>query len=158
MKFGSMKRLSFFYRWRKVLLVFMTFSPSAEGTSIVVQSLSCIQIFASPWTIAHQAPLSVEFSRQEYWSGLPPPSLGHLLRPVVKTVSPELAGGFLPGKPEGLFQKPLIPNPIIFLPCGSSPAWIHHSNLQVLSILFPEVSDVSSPISLTGPSLLDRGS
>ena len=40
-----------------------------------VQSLSYFQLFATPWTVAHQTPLSLEFSRQEYWSGLPFPSL-----------------------------------------------------------------------------------
>ena len=39
-----------------------------------VNSLSCVQLFVNPWAIAHQAPLSIEFSRQEYWSGLPFPS------------------------------------------------------------------------------------
>ena len=37
---------------------------------IYAQSLSCVQLFATPWTVAHQAPLSMGFSRQEYWSGL----------------------------------------------------------------------------------------
>ena len=37
-------------------------------------SLSCVQLFMTPWTIAHQAPLSMGFCRQEYWSGLPAPS------------------------------------------------------------------------------------
>ena len=36
-----------------------------------VESLSPVRLFATPWTVAHQAPLSIEFSRQEYWSGLP---------------------------------------------------------------------------------------
>ena len=36
--------------------------------------LSCVQLFATPWTVAHQAPLSMEFSRQEHWSELPFPS------------------------------------------------------------------------------------
>ena len=36
--------------------------------------LSCVQLFVTPWIVAHQAPLSMEFSRQEYWSGLPFPS------------------------------------------------------------------------------------
>ena len=36
--------------------------------------LSCIRFFATPWTVASQGPLSVEFSRQEYWSGLPFPT------------------------------------------------------------------------------------
>ena len=40
----------------------------------VCESLSHVQLFATPWSVAHQAPLSVEFSRQEYWSGLPFPS------------------------------------------------------------------------------------
>ena len=46
---------------------------------IHVQSLSCFSLFITPWTIAHQAPLSVEFSRQECWSGLSFPSPGDLL-------------------------------------------------------------------------------
>ena len=40
----------------------------------VWQSLSHVRLFETPWTVAHQAPLSMEFSRQEYWSGLPFPS------------------------------------------------------------------------------------
>ena len=36
---------------------------------VVVQSLICVQLFTTPWTVAHQAPLSMGFSRQEYWSG-----------------------------------------------------------------------------------------
>ena len=41
-----------------------------------VKSFSCVRLFATPWTIAYQAPLSMGFSRQEYWSGLPFPSPG----------------------------------------------------------------------------------
>ena len=44
----------------------------------VLVAQSCPQLFATPWTVACQAPLSMEFSRQEYWSGLPFPSLGDL--------------------------------------------------------------------------------
>ena len=40
--------------------------------------LSHVRLFATPWTIAHQVPLSMEFSRQEYWSGLPCPTPGDL--------------------------------------------------------------------------------
>ena len=40
----------------------------------VCESLSSVRLFATPWTVAHQAPLSMGFSRQEYWSGLPFPS------------------------------------------------------------------------------------
>ena len=52
---------------------------------------------ATPWTVAHQAPLSLEFSRQEYYSGLPFPSPGDLPYPGIEPmslVSPALAGGF----------------------------------------------------------------
>ena len=50
--------------------------------------------FATPWTVARQAPLSMGFSRQEYWSGLPFPSPGDLPDPGIKSLSPVLAGGF----------------------------------------------------------------
>ena len=56
----------------------------------------------TPWTIGHKAPLSMEFSRQEYWSEFPSP--GDLSNPGIKPVSPASAGGFFttepPGKPE----------------------------------------------------------
>ena len=48
------------------------------------ESLSHVQLFATPWTVAHQAPLSLEFSRQEYWSGLPCPAPGDLPNPGVE--------------------------------------------------------------------------
>ena len=51
---------------------------------------SCL--FATSWTVAHQAPLSMGLSRQEYWSGLPFPSPGHLPDPEIKPASPVLAG------------------------------------------------------------------
>ena len=83
-----------------------------QGTKILhavcvpAQSLSCVQFSATLWTLAHQAPLSMEFSRQEYWSGLPFPSTGDLLNPGIEPVSlasPALAGRFFmadaPGKP-----------------------------------------------------------
>ena len=44
----------------------------SEGSE--VKSLSCVRLFATPWTVAYQAPLSMGFSRQEYWTGLPFPS------------------------------------------------------------------------------------
>ena len=43
-----------------------------------VKSLSCVRLFVTPWTVAYKAPLSMEFSRQEYWRGLPFPSPGDL--------------------------------------------------------------------------------
>ena len=47
-----------------------------------------IQLFVAPWTVAHQAPRSMELSRQEYWSGLPFPSPGDLPDPEIESVSP----------------------------------------------------------------------
>ena len=58
------------------------------------QSFSCAQLFATPWTVAHQAPLSMGFSRQEYWSGLPFPPPGDLPHPGIEPASPVLADGF----------------------------------------------------------------
>ena len=53
----------------------------------------------SPWTLAHQAPPSMEFSRQEYWSGLPFPSPGDLSDPGIKPESPALQEDSLPSEP-----------------------------------------------------------
>ena len=61
-----------------------------------VKSLSHVQLFATPWTVAYQASLSMGFSRQEYWNGLPCLSPGHLAHPGIKPaspVSPALSGG-----------------------------------------------------------------
>ena len=60
--------------------------------SMHAQSLR--HVSATPWSVAHQAPLSVEFSRQEYWSGLPFPSPGYLLNPGIEPASSALAGRF----------------------------------------------------------------
>ena len=51
---------------------------------------------ATPWTVAHQAPLSMGFSRQEYWRGLPFPSPGNLPYPGVEPGSPALQADSLP--------------------------------------------------------------
>ena len=61
------------------------------------QLASALSDSASPWTVAHQAPLSMGFSRQEYWSGLPFPPPGDLPNPGIEplsVISPALAGGF----------------------------------------------------------------
>ena len=63
--------------------------------------LSHVRLFATPWTIAPQAPLSVNFSRQEYWRGLPFSSPGDLPDPGIEPESPALAGGFLTTEPPG---------------------------------------------------------
>ena len=70
-----------------------------------MQSLSHVRLFATPWTIAHQAPLFMGFSRQEYWSGLPFPSPGDLLNPGIKPGSPTLQADFLPSVSPGKPRK-----------------------------------------------------
>ena len=68
-----------------------------EDLLVNVLSHSVMSDFVTPWTIAHQAPLPMKFSRQEYWSGVPFPTLGNLPDPGIETVSlvpPELAGRF----------------------------------------------------------------
>ena len=69
-----------------------------------VKSLSHVRLFATPWTIAYQGPLSMGFSRQEYWSGLPFPSPGDLPNPGIEPRSPALQADTLPSEPPG---KPL---------------------------------------------------
>ena len=64
-----------------------------------VTSLSRVRLFATPWTAAYQAPLSMGFSRQEYWSGLPFPSPGYLPDPGIEPGSPALQTDVLPSEP-----------------------------------------------------------
>ena len=64
---------------------------------------SCVQLFVTPWTIACQAPLPMEFSRQEYWSGYPLPSAGDLPNLGMESVSLALQANSLPpGKPNNM--------------------------------------------------------
>ena len=68
---------------------------------VKVKSLSHLQLFATPWTVAHQAPPSMGFSRQEYWSGLPFPSPGDLTDPGIEPRSPLLQADALTSEPPG---------------------------------------------------------
>ena len=84
---------------------------SLEGISCSVVSTS-----VTPWTVAHQGPLSIGFPRQEYWSGLPFLPPGDLPKAGIEPVSPALAGGFftteLPGKLMFgyIFKKKIVDN------------------------------------------------
>ena len=66
-----------------------------------VKLLSRVRLFATPWTVAYQAPPSMRFSRQEYWSGLPFPSPGHLPNPGIGPGSPALQADALTSEPPG---------------------------------------------------------
>ena len=68
------------------------------GKSSVLVIQSC-PIFATPWTVACQAPLSMEFSRQEYWSGLPCPPPGDLFNPEIEHRSPAIQADSLLSEP-----------------------------------------------------------
>ena len=76
-----------------------------------VESLSRVWLFATPWIVAHEAPLFMGFSRQEYWSGLPCPSPGDLPEPGIKPESlrsPALAGRFFTTSTIWEAQKPSL--------------------------------------------------
>ena len=80
-------------------------------------SRSCVGLFVTPWTVTRQPPLSMEFFKQEYWNGLPFPTLWGLPNPGMEPVSPAssvLTGGFFTTEP------PLrtVFNPL-FNVCGS---------------------------------------
>ena len=70
-------------------------------------SLSCILLFATPWTVACRSPLTMGFSKQEYWSGLPRPPPGDFLNPEMEPKSPRLQDVSLPSEPPGEPMQPL---------------------------------------------------
>ena len=72
-----------------------------DKVKMKMKSLSCVWLFATPKTVAYQAPPSVVFSRQEYWSGLPFTSPGDLPNPGIKPGSSALQTGALPSEPPG---------------------------------------------------------
>ena len=84
----------------------------------VCESLSQVQLFATPWTVACQAPLSMEFSRKEYQTGLLFPSPGDLSDPGIEPRSPALHAESLPSEPPGT------------LTClGISKSWCHNERV-----------------------------
>ena len=68
---------------------------------LLFSCFSRVLFFAIPWTVAHQAPLSMGFPRQEYWSGLPFPSPGDLLNPEIESASPAWSSRFFTAEPHG---------------------------------------------------------
>ena len=79
-------------------------SVESSWEGVCVSSYSVVSNFPTPWTVAHQAPLSMGFSQQEYWSGLPLPSPGDLPTPGTEPTFPEspaLSDGFLTTEPPG---------------------------------------------------------
>ena len=87
---------------------------------------SCLTLFATLWTIAHQAPLYVEFFRQEYWSGLLCPPPGDLSNAGIEPVSPALQAGSLPSEP-----------PLVLIFVNTTRTHTHtHSVMALVFLLF----------------------
>ena len=93
---------------------------------VKVKLLSCVRLFVTLWTVAHQAPSFMGFSRQEHWSGLPFPSPGDLPDPGIEPRSPALQADILTSEPPG--------KPLTYLQ-------IHNLNTHTLSssLFFPRV-------------------
>ena len=104
------------------------------------------QLLVTLWTVAHQAPLSMGFSRQEYWSGFPYPPPGDLLDPRIEStspVSPALAGGFFTSAAatKSLQSCPTLCNPIDGSPPGSPvPGILQARTLEWVAISFSRAS------------------
>ena len=77
-----------------------------------MKSLSCVWLFATPWTVAYQAPPSMGFSRQECWSGLPFPSPGYFPNSGIEPGSPALQADALLSEPPGWVQYLGLENPL----------------------------------------------
>ena len=100
------------------------------------QLLSHVRLFGIPWTVARPAPLSMEFSRQEYWSGLSFPTPGDLPNPETEPaslVSPALVGRFFTTEPAGRPNRVINKNKIFWHPnfcCKGKLFWRLNSNIS----------------------------
>ena len=103
----------------------------------------CLSL-ATPWTVDHQAPLPMGFSRQAYWSGLPFPSPGDLPNPGIEPGSPALQADSLPSEPPGntaLPRYPLYFNSSQFnLSCKKTANSITHFNFLLIFPILPGAS------------------
>ena len=98
--------------------------------------VSHVPLFVTPWTIAHPAPPFIEFSRQEYWSGLPFLSPGNLSDPRIEPRSPALQAVSLPSQPSGKPKRTVIHDlisPTIFVFCLIFPLFL---SFLILCCLF----------------------
>ena len=129
----------------------------AAGDGLVAKSCPTL---AAPWTVARQAPLSMGFSRKEYWTGLPFPSPGHLPNPWIKPGSPALQADSLPtelqGKPRAAGISVLYQSP---KEKGRGQAkWVEkHKNLSKhLSHHTPSSPPKDFPLQLMGQELVSQ--
>ena len=89
--------MKYFYRIIEIIL-----TVSEMDVCMCAQLVSRVRLSLTPWTIVQQAPLSIEFYRQEYWRRLPFTSPGDLPNPGIKPVPPALAGRFFIAERPGL--------------------------------------------------------
>ena len=123
-----------FWRWWKCFFFSFPLAVVFTGVYVCAQSLSCVWLFVILWTVAHQAPFSMRFSRQEYWSGLSCPPPEDLLDPEIKPkfpATPALQADSLPLGHLGRLIQPLI---VWF--------WASNSPFLIFSFLFYKPSTI----------------
>ena len=101
--------------WKRSVFIPIPKKGNAKECSSEAKSLSHVRLFATPWTVAYQAPPSVGFFRQEYWSGLPFPSPGDLPNPGIEPRSPALQADALLYEPSGKPRLLKLPHNCIYL-------------------------------------------
>ena len=96
-------------------------------------SLSCVQLFVTPWTVSFQVTLFMELFRQEYWSGLPFPSPGDLPNLRIEPRSPAMQADSLPAEPQGKPKNTVVGSlsllQRIFLTQESNPDFLHYRQI-----------------------------
>ena len=94
----GLQKANIFFSW---FSIFSSIPVVMANERKKVKSLSRVRFFTTPWTVAYHAPLSMGFSRQEYWSGVPLPSPGDLPHPGIEPSSPALQADALLSEPPG---------------------------------------------------------
>ena len=164
-------------KWRKVItynpstltqLWWIYLFPICFHMSVWVYVLSCsshIQLFLTLWTVAHQALLSMRFSRQEYWNGLPFPSPGDLPNPEIKPVSTALAGRFFIIEPSVQFSRSVVSDSLRLHepqharpPCPSPTPRVHLNPCPLSQWCHPTISSSVVPFSSCPQSFPASGS
>ena len=122
---------------------------------VVVQSLSHLQLFMTPWTADCQTSLSMGFSKQEYWSGLPFSSPGHLPDPEIKPKSPGSAGTLFTTKPPSWQRELALTEGGIEVMRDSKATqvlWAHHPDPRFqVPFYSTTLSSVLKPLQINGP-------
>ena len=126
--------------------------PNSTALKVKVKSLSRVQLFVTPWIVAYQAPPSMGFSKQEYWSGFPFPSPGDLPKPGIEPGCPVLQADALPSEPPGKSPSPQFSSVAQSCPTLCDPMYrstpglpVHHQLPEFTQTHVHRVSDVIQP-------------